>query len=148
MREKFRPPGRDTFGRDPKSVQKGRLNLRFKNPPTLFFMQIYCLIPRDYGDCLFSPRMTNRPSSCAAAAHCCNGRSCCVVHGGLLLGRRHKTTNKKDGQRPSFCISIAVQLENGHEGFRGNLHRTKVTHLFLARWKSFAFQRHFARQFE
>mgnify|MGYP004598895473 CR=1 FL=1 len=27
---------RDTFGRGPKSVQKGRLNLRFKNPPTLF----------------------------------------------------------------------------------------------------------------
>ena len=27
---------RDTFGHGPKSVQKGRLNLRFKNPRTLF----------------------------------------------------------------------------------------------------------------
>ena len=34
-RGKLRPAGRDTFGHGLKSVQKGRLNLRFKNPRTL-----------------------------------------------------------------------------------------------------------------
>ena len=34
---------RDTFGLGSKSVQKSRLNLRFKNPPTLY--RVFDLIP-------------------------------------------------------------------------------------------------------
>ena len=66
--------------------------------------------------------------------------------GRVTSPRRHKTLNKK---RPCgrFFISVTVQLEDGHEGFRGNLNGSEVAHL-LARWKSFAFQRRFARQFE
>ena len=55
---------------------------------------------------------------------------------------------KRNGTSRFFFLLITVQLEDGHESFRGHLYRAEVAHLFLARWKSFAFQRRFARQFE
>ena len=61
-RRSIRAPARDTFGPGPKSVQKGRLNLRFKNPPTLFILQICTLLPRVCGAWFFSLRMTYRLS--------------------------------------------------------------------------------------
>ena len=75
----FRAPARVTFGRCPKSDQKDSLNLRFKNPRTLFRLQICGLLPRVHRTWLFSLCMTNRPSSCTAAAHVINGRSNSVV---------------------------------------------------------------------
>ena len=70
----FRAPARDTFGRGPKSVQKGRLNLRFKNPRTLFRLRICGLLPRVHGTWSLSCCMTYRLSflrrcrSCASTA--------------------------------------------------------------------------------
>ena len=52
----FRPAGRDTFGRGPKSVQKGHLNLRFKNPPALFCVQDRDCLPHVHVRCSFSIR--------------------------------------------------------------------------------------------
>ena len=66
---------RDTFGHGPKSVQKGRLNLRFKNPRTLSLLLDCDLMPRVRGTRLISYHMTNRLSSCAAAAGIVNGRN-------------------------------------------------------------------------
>ena len=83
-----RPLARDTFGCGPKSVQKGRLNLRFKNPPALFFLQICCRIPRVRGMRLISFCMTYRLSSCAAAAFLFNGRTKKVVRYGYQRQRR------------------------------------------------------------
>ena len=80
----FRAPARGTFGRCPKSTQKDNLNLRFKNPLTLFLLLDCDLIPRVHRTRRLSLRMTNRLSSCAAAAHVLNGRTQRVVR------RRHQ----------------------------------------------------------
>ena len=55
----FRAPARVTFGRCPKSDQKDSLNLRFKNPRTLFILQICGLLPRVHRTLPLSFRMTH-----------------------------------------------------------------------------------------
>ena len=84
----FRPAGRrgvswprprGTFAHGGKSTQKRHLNLRFKNPPTLYCVRICCHLPRDCGTWLLSFRMTHRISSCVAAADVINGRTNSVV---------------------------------------------------------------------
>ena len=90
----FRSPERPAFARGGKSRQKRHLNLRFKNPPALFFLQIFRLIPRDYEVRLLSPRMTNRLSSRAAAAHALNGRTQSAVR------RRHQRQRRRSRDDP------------------------------------------------
>ena len=75
----FAPPARPTFVRGDKSRQKHHLNLRFKDPRTLFILLDCNLIPRVRGTRLLSLRITYRFSSCAAAAHSCDGRTKRVV---------------------------------------------------------------------
>ncbi len=71
--------GRVTFALGGKSNQKRHLNLRFKNPPALFSLQICGLMPRVHRTWLISFRVTNRLSSCAAAAHLRNDRTNSVI---------------------------------------------------------------------
>ena len=75
----FRAPGRVTFALGGKSNQKRHLNLRFKNPPALFSLQICGLMPRVHRTWLISFRVTNRLSSCAAAAYLRNDRTNSVI---------------------------------------------------------------------
>ena len=81
---------RGTFGRCPKSTQKDSLNLRFKNPRTLFRLRICGLLPRVRGTGWLSQRMTNCLSYCAAAADARDVRSDSVVRGGMWSCRPTK----------------------------------------------------------
>ena len=59
FKEFFRAPARGTFAHGGKSTQKRHLNLRFKNPPTLWRIYDCFPFPRVRGTWPFSCRMTN-----------------------------------------------------------------------------------------
>ena len=65
---------RGTFARSGKSTQKRCLNLRFKNPPTLWWVRICGFPPRVRGTSPLSFPMTHCLCSCAAAADGYDGR--------------------------------------------------------------------------
>ena len=108
----FRAPARDTFGRGPKSVQKGRLNLRFKNPPTLYHFLIWCPIPRVRRTRLLSPHVTNRLSFCAAAAHVLNGRHRSVFRRISQRQRRWSKDDSMTNDTKHFAQTCGIQYQN------------------------------------
>ena len=114
MKRVFRSPERVTFALGGKSNQKRHLNLRFKNPPTLFSLQICGLFPRGRGNCLVSFRVTNRLSSRAAAAHVITGRTNSVVrywHERQPQIRTIHSAPGSEGTRGSFrCFCLLLSL--------------------------------------
>ena len=104
----FRAPARGTFGRCPKSTQKDNLNLRFKNPLTLFLLLDCDLIPHVHRTRRLSLRMTNRLPSSAAAAHVLNGKTQRVVRRRHQRQRRWKKDNSfNDTKKRILCERVA-----------------------------------------